>query len=364
MLGNAGFPGRCRVCWGMQRSRGMRSFQGEPAPSSRACQLPPWSTGSHSEPRFPGAPAPTVPWRAGWMSPGSSATLLGGVSARVAVCVHARACVCISLHVRKHPLGVRCVCPHPVRVCARAAHACTAWVCGVWMHGAHVCAHMPALCTHVLHARVGSTCAHACRVLCLLCARHRQLHSGAGGGIIQPCRRARGGGPRGARDACVTHTHTYTPPLPVHRCCHGNKGSPEHPWVPGTTSPSRRDAGDLAVPREGGGGRGGGRASVTPQPHGSTRLHRLWDSTQHRPGLWGAPKPRGQRCSGTMAQTPRLQDAAWLDQKQGGPWVWPGSLAITAALLTLPPARATRGWVPGVWHCPRRHVRTPLPAWL
>lgn len=212
MLGNAGFPGRCRVCWGMQRSRGMRSFQGEPAPSSRACQLPPWSTGSHSEPRFPGAPAPTVPWRAGWMSPGSSATLLGGVSARVAVCVHARACVCISLHVRKHPLGVRCVCPHPVRVCARAAHACTAWVCGVWMHGAHVCAHMPALCTHVLHARVGSTCAHACRVLCLLCARHRQLHSGAGGGIIQPCRRARGGGPRGARDACVTHTHTHTPP--------------------------------------------------------------------------------------------------------------------------------------------------------
>lgn len=213
MLGNAGFPGRCRVCWGMQRSRGMRSFQGEPAPSSRACQLPPWSTGSHSEPRFPGAPAPTVPWRAGWMSPGSSATLLGGVSARVAVCVHARACVCISLHVRKHPLGVRCVCPHPVRVCARAAHACTAWVCGVWMHGAHVCAHMPALCTHVLHARVGSTCAHACRVLCLLCARHRQLHSGAGGGIIQPCRRARGGGHGGhAMLASHTHTHIHPPP--------------------------------------------------------------------------------------------------------------------------------------------------------
>lgn len=96
------------------------------------------------------------------------------------------------------------------------------------------------MCAHACSAHACAPCTH---VLCLLrahaaprhCPHHpwgeirpdRTWWGGGQGTNPAPQEGLEGGKPRGERTACVT------PPLPPARsCCHGNKGSLEHPWVP------------------------------------------------------------------------------------------------------------------------------------
>lgn len=348
LLGDAAFPGDAGLPGGCVVPSSQR-----PAPRHVSSHLGPRApVGSHTDHSL--GSRLDVPWEQCHAAGGCERVCLC-VCTRVRVC--ARMCVCVHLPARaKAPAWCAVRVPRPGRVCVRAAHVCTVWVCGVWMHTACVCAYARAV--HVL-----CTCprvpraVHACAVSAL-CTRSPTAPSAplGGWGGHNPALQEGSGGGHGGHAMLASHTHTHIPP-PHPSLLPRQQGEPGASLGTGYHQPLPPRCGGPGCPQGGWRWPGGGRASVTPQPHGSTRLHRLWDSTQHRPGLWGAPKLRGQRCSGTTAQTPPAAGHCLAR------WVC-GSLAITAALLTLPPARATRGWVPGVWHCRRRHVRTPLPAWL
>lgn len=231
-------------------------------------------------------------------------------------------CVCIPLHVCKHPHGVQRVPP---------VHACAGCTCvhGVWMHGVCVCAHacavhvcaVPALCTRSPRAPSAPPVGGISPGGSPRCGSARGERTGGGGGGGGKTTHDRGANPAlqegsgGATGGTCRLRHSPPPPPPPRSCCHGNKGSPEHPWVPPAPPvalaqrPGR--CWGLGCRRGDGGVWGGGVwqcCSDPPQPHGSAGLHLLWDSTQHRPWSWGAlaavPKLWGQQCPGRVAQQP------------------------------------------------------------